>query len=541
MSDFWKQCEGQVIDNKFRLRHHLGGTDDSAVFLTQLAAPQSQKAAIKFITAGPTADLQISLWLRIMQLSQPSLLRIFDVGRCRIENRDRLYVVMEYAEEDLSQILPQRALTASEARDMLEPVLDALVYLHGQGLVHSRIKPSNILATADQLKLSSDTLFPIGESRKSLSKFDVHDAPETLAFPLSPAADVWSLGMTLVEALTQHAPASPSGSQADPLVPDTLLQPFLDVARHALRRDPRRRWTIPEIAARLNPVAAAAAAGQSLSPLAVPLSPVTAVPAAKLPVPKLDTPLPRPQAQPPRPQSTNARKQTLVLPNYVVPAAAVLLVIVAVIALPKILSRRPDSSSSASASSAPAAAPPKLAEQPSRREISPAPKPSAPKPLAPSAKPDSLKAAAEKKPVSPPPSSSVAQPNSSPVAAPIPASVRTDTFPSANAPITAASSSARGEVLDQVLPEVSEKARATIHGVVRVGVRVKVDPTGNVSEAVLDSPGPSQYFADLAIKAARRWQFTSPEAGGHSTPSEWLIRFHFTPTGTKAIPTQTAP
>jgi TonB family protein len=91
------------------------------------------------------------------------------------------------------------------------------------------------------------------------------------------------------------------------------------------------------------------------------------------------------------------------------------------------------------------------------------------------------------------------------------------------------------------LPEVSEKARATIHGVVRVGVRVKVDPTGNVSEAVLDSPGPSQYFADLAIKAARRWQFTSPEAGGHSTPSEWLIRFHFTPTGTKAIPTQTAP
>ncbi|HEY6267973.1 MAG TPA: TonB family protein [Candidatus Acidoferrum sp.] len=541
MSDFWKQCEGQVIDNKFRLRHHLGGTDDSAVFLTQLAAPQSQKAAIKFITAGPTADLQISLWLRIMQLSQPNLLRVFDVGRCRIENRDRLYVVMEYAEEDLSQILPQRALTASEARDMLEPVLDALVYLHGQGLVHSRVKPSNILATADQLKLSSDTLFPIGESRKSLSKFDVHDAPETLAFPLSPAADVWSLGMTLVEALTQHAPASPSGSQADPLVPDTLPQPFLDVARHALRRDPRRRWTIPEIAARLNPVAAAAAAGQSLSPLAVPLPPVTAVPAAKLPVPKLDTPLPRPQAQPPRPQSTNARKQTLVLPNYVVPAAAVLLVIVAVIALPKILSRRPDSSSSAAASSAPAAAPPKLAEQPSRREISPAPKPSAPKPLAPSAKPDSLKAAAEKKPVSPPPSSSVAQPNSSPVAAPIPASVRTDTFPSANAPITAASSSARGEVLDQVLPEVSEKARATIHGVVRVGVRVKVDPTGNVSEAVLDSPGPSQYFADLAMKAARRWQFTSPEAGGHSTPSEWLIRFHFTPTGTKAIPTQTAP
>ena len=537
MSDFWKQCEGQVIDNKFRLRHHLGGTEDSAVFLTQLAAPQSQKAAIKFITAGPTADLQISLWLRMMQLSHPNLLRIFDVGRCRIENRDRLYVVMEYTEEDLSQILPQRALTAAEARAMLEPVLDALVYLHGQGLVHSRIKPSNVLATADQLKLSSDALFPIGEFRKSSSKFDVHDAPETLVSPLSPAADVWSLGMTLVEALTQHAPSLPSGSQADPIFPDTLPQPFLDVARHALRRDPRRRWTIPEIAARLNPVAAAAAAGQSVSPLAIPLSPVPAVPAAKLPVPKLDAPAPRPQAQapkpqaqaqPPRLQAASAPKQTLVLPNYVVPAGAVLLIIVAVIALPKILGHRPDTSSSASAASAPAAAPPKLVEQPSRREIPPPPKPSAP-----SAKQNSLKAAAEKKTTAPP--------NTSYVAAPIPASARTGTFPSASAPSTPMSSSARGEVLDQILPEASPKALATIHGVVRVSVRVHVDPTGNVAEATLDSPGPSPYFADLALKAARRWQFASPEAGGHSIPSEWLIRFHFTPSGPKAIPTQTIP
>ena len=91
------------------------------------------------------------------------------------------------------------------------------------------------------------------------------------------------------------------------------------------------------------------------------------------------------------------------------------------------------------------------------------------------------------------------------------------------------------------MPEASEKALATIHGVVRVNVRIQVDPTGNVSEATLDSPGPSSYFADLALKAARRWQFTSPEASGHSTASEWLIRFHFTPTGAKAFPTQTAP
>jgi TonB family protein len=119
--------------------------------------------------------------------------------------------------------------------------------------------------------------------------------------------------------------------------------------------------------------------------------------------------------------------------------------------------------------------------------------------------------------------------------------VRTGTFASANAPNASAPSAARAEVLEQVLPDASAKALATIHGVVRVSVRVQVDPTGNVSEAALDSAGPSRYFADLALQAARRWQFTSPEVGGHSVPSEWLIRFHFTPSGPKAIPTQTAP
>jgi len=68
------------------------------------------------------------------------------------------------------------------------------------------------------------------------------------------------------------------------------------------------------------------------------------------------------------------------------------------------------------------------------------------------------------------------------------------------------------------LPEVSEKARATIQGVVRVSVRVHVDPTGNVSEASLDSAGPSKYFADLALKTARRWQFSSPDMGGSQRP-----------------------
>jgi len=84
-------------------------------------------------------------------------------------------------------------------------------------------------------------------------------------------------------------------------------------------------------------VAVAAAAGQSVSPLAVPLSTVRAVPAAKLQVPKFEAALQKAQAEAPRPPATNPPKQGLELPNYVVPVAAALLVVVAVLALPKIL------------------------------------------------------------------------------------------------------------------------------------------------------------------------------------------------------------
>jgi TonB family protein len=526
MNGAWKEYEGQVVDGQHPLVEYLGGTDSSAVFLTKLSSTPSSKAVIKLIPARTSADLQLSLWRRAAKLEHPNLLRLFQMGRCRLTDTDLLYVVMEYAEEDLSQILPQRALTAAEAREMLEPTLTVLTYLHGQGLVHSHIKPSNVLATADQLKLSSDTLFPAGGPRKSSRRVDAYDAPEAIISQLSPASDVWSLGMTLVEALTRQAPALQPGSPADPIISEALPQPFLDIARHALCSDAKRRWTLAEISARLNPVAVAAAAGQSVSPLAVPLSPVPALPAAKLPVPKSFQPVAK--AQPPRPQTANAPKQTIVFPNYVIPAAVALLIIVAIIALPKILGHRPESSSSASTAAAPHAAAPKPVEQPTGTEAGPATKPAAQ-----SATQNPSKAVAKTK--------TVEEPLRAPAATTSTAALRTDTFPSVNTPKTSAASPARGEVLDQVLPDASEKARATITGKVRVSVRVQVDPAGNVSEADFDSPGPSQYFADLALKAARKWEFTPPEIDGRSVASAWLIRFEFSQSGVKATPKQTTP
>jgi TonB family protein len=529
MSDVWKQFEGQVVDEEFPLKQLLAGDDHSAVFLTQRSATQPQNAVIKLVPLDPaTSDLQLSRWRLAAQLSHPNLLKIFDFGRGRLENTNFLYVVMEFAEEDLSQILPQRALTAAETKEMLGPLLDVLVYLHGKGIVHGHIKPPNIQATVDQLKLSSDTLASIAESRPPMTRPSPYNAPEVVASGLSAASDAWSLGATLVEALTQHLPALPADANSDPVVPETIPQPFLDIARHALLHEPKRRWTVAEIAARMNPTAIAAAAGQSISALAVPLSSVPAMPAAKLQTTKYVAP--GQQSQTPRPQGTMTPKRTLVLPNHIVPVLAAVFAIVAIVALPKILGHRAENSSSAANAAAQPASNPKSAERPAHRDSSPSMQPIAKNPT---------KASAEKKPAA---QEKLAGTPAHPAnAAPAAASLRTDTFPSANAAKTSSASPTRGEVLDQVLPEVSDRARGTIQGKVRVSVRVHVEPAGSVSQAELDSPASSKYFSDLALQAARRWEFTPPEANGRSVPSDWVIRFEFSQADTKAFPTQKTP
>ena len=248
----WKKYEGQVVHEKFLLHRLLGSTSHSAVFLTQ-SGPQSRNVAIKFLSAGTRADSQTALWRRASHLSHPHLLRLLGGGRCLLEEMDLLYLTMEYAEEDLGQVLPDRPLTAKETHDLLVPLLGALAYLHSKGFALGHLKPSNILAIGDRLKLTCDTVIPLGESFTLHRPADAYDPPEAATALPAASLDVWSLGMTLVEALTQHVPALPADSQADPIVPPDLPEPFLEMARQSLRRDPRLRWTVAQIANCISP------------------------------------------------------------------------------------------------------------------------------------------------------------------------------------------------------------------------------------------------------------------------------------------------
>ena len=214
-----------MVEGRFPLRQYLGGSDHSAVFVTD-RGQGLDRAAIKLTSASPDQRTkQLRRWEVAKKLTHPNLIRIFHTGNCQLDGSELLYAVMEYADESLSQILPERPLTPAETGDLLLPVLEALTYIHSQGLVHGHLKPANILASGDQLKLASDGLHATGEAHTDVLP-TIYMPPEIVSGgPWSPASDVWSLGVTLVEALTQRPPVI-SGT-GDLTVPGTMPAPNL--------------------------------------------------------------------------------------------------------------------------------------------------------------------------------------------------------------------------------------------------------------------------------------------------------------------------
>ncbi len=463
MSESWKRWEGQVVNGEFPLFRHVGGSKHSAVFLTERRAGAPQAVVIKIISARlADAEDQLRRWKQSAKVVHPHLIRLFEVGRCELEGTPLLYVVMERAEEDLSQIVPERALSPAEVREMLPPVLDALTYIHGKGFVHGRLRPSNILAAGDQVKVSSDCLRAAGELVRSPGGvMDSYDPPEASSAKLTPAADVWSLAVTLVEVLTQRRPTWDPAGPAPPSLPPGVPEPFLEIARLCLQTDPQQRWTAAAITSRLTP-----------SP------PRAETEKVELPLPKVN----------------KIRGKTGKRPYVLVLAIAVIAALIW-IASPK----KPNS--------APAAQPVGVQAQQAGQSGEALPEPS--------------RAPREPKP----------------------SPAKRANTPSAGATSEGLSQGTvvKGAVLQQVLPRVSPSARDTIEGKIRVRVRVEVDPAGNVTDAKLVSPGPSQYFARLALEAARGWKFTPAQQRGQAVASEWILRFGFRRTDTEVVPEQTSP
>ena len=505
MSEQQRQWSGQSVAGRYLLGNYLGGTEHSAVFATEIIHARTQRVAIKLIPAsGIVIARQLSRWKALSAISHPNLLKILDYGKCDLDGAPYLYVVMEYADEDLADILPQRALNGEETRGMMEPVIETLAFLHEQNLVHTRVHPGNILATGDQIKLSSDSISPKGESIGFAVRAEGFSPPEWGGGKADPAEDSWSLGATVVAAMTQRPPMF--GEDGELVLPVEVTEPFAGIARAALKKDAAYRILVAGIRLKLNPASAPAAVEAPKQPTKI--DPVVPQVSKVSPPVVAEWRAPAPAAAPPmRPSPSAGQKK-----SYVLPVTVAAIVLILLLALPKLFRQKSD------------AAPPEATSNSSTRENS-----SAARPIS-----------SSKTAIATPKKSSTPAPELTETSQPAPAA-KPSAPPVRSASKPAAGGATQGEVLDQVLPDVSDKARGTIHGTVRISVRAHVNRAGTVDSAELDAPSGSKYFSEQAIKAAKRWQFSAPEVNGRSVESEWLLRFEITPTATKVRPAQVSP
>jgi TonB family protein len=449
--ELWK---GQIIDGKFPLLEWLGGSAHSAVFRTQLPGSSTQPAAIKLIRADrPDAAQQIACWRELVTLSHPNLLRVFHAGHCQMSGAPWLYVAMEYAEENVDQVLPVRPLSMIEVGDLLPPVLDALAYLHSKNFVHARIKPSNICAVKNQLKLSVDSVHPVAQAFKP-SSLTAYDAPESEIGNLSPAADIWSLGMTLVAAFDQRPLTWSRANTLDPVVPKSVPAPYGQIARECLRMNPAERCSMTRIKDLMR---------------------------QEVPPPKVIAP-------------KEPKRKTSFMPVLV----ALALVVIFIVA------KFRHTSQNQSTPPAPVAT---TEQQPTEQKPAtkqPASSAADQKPTAYSSRSGGIARSAVKNPAKP-----VAVVETSP--------------------------STQG-IVKQVLPQVPFSARQTIHGKVRVKVQVSVGTNGDVSSANLVVPGPSRYFARLALESSQQWKFQPAGVDGQPAPAHWLLEYRFGRSSTEVTP-----
>jgi outer membrane biosynthesis protein TonB len=431
-TEIWTRWESQVVNGIYPLRRFLGRSNHSVVFLTECRAQNLAHAAIKIIPADPArAESQLSRWQLAASLSHPHLIRLLEAGRCKLGGHPFLFVVTEYAEQNLAQILPHRALTVEEVREMLTPALDALAFLHRQNLVQGQLKPPNFLVVNDQLKLASDTIRAAGDTTGT----DL-------------AEDMRVLGATIVEALTQTrpAPGSPAGA---PSLPANLSPGLADALQRCLSPEPGNRPTVSELRGRIDPQPEAAAPLRSAPPVPTPGVPTPAVSVQPVPAARsaaaapAATHVPVPRRAPP--------------PRWLVPAAALGLVLLAVWGGSRLLRSHPDS----------------------------------------------------------------LRPNANAIA-----SQQTSAPPAAQSSVAA--QAATSPVVHEEIPAVSRGARDSIHGQIKVAVRVTVDRAGNVIAENLEVHGSSRYFARLAGDAARKWKFVPAD---NPSPREWLVQFEFSRSG----------
>jgi serine/threonine protein kinase len=217
--------------------------------------------AVKLLrSADPELARRLAQEARALErLSHPGLVRLLDTGVVD----SQAFLVMELVEgSTLANRMREGPLGAERTAGLGAALASALAYVHEQGIVHRDVKPSNIMVdAAGNAKLAdfgiaqltdASTLTVTGTTLGTAA----YMAPEQLEHhQVGTGADVWSLGMVLLECLIGRRiyEGSPSEVVARRLaapvpLPTDLPDPWSLLLASMLDHEPERRLDATDVA-----------------------------------------------------------------------------------------------------------------------------------------------------------------------------------------------------------------------------------------------------------------------------------------------------
>jgi eukaryotic-like serine/threonine-protein kinase len=257
-----------LLAGRYQVRDRLGQGGMSVVWRARDLA-LNRDVAVKMLAARDDEGLRECVRaeaLAAARLAHPHVARVFDYGEATTEDGHRTpYVVMELLRgTPLSEVPtpmpPQRAL------QICAEIASALAAAHAQGVIHCDVKPGNVMLTAVGAKVFDFGIASIVAGTDDRSLIDevvgtpAYLAPEQLTGTgVTPATDVYALGVLLYGLLTQKAPwAAPTEAAmvAAHLLDEPAELPTVDgvtteidaLYRRCLARDPDQRPAANDLA-----------------------------------------------------------------------------------------------------------------------------------------------------------------------------------------------------------------------------------------------------------------------------------------------------
>jgi eukaryotic-like serine/threonine-protein kinase len=271
--------DGAVLLGRYRLERRVAAGGMGAVF-EGIDERLHRRVAVKVLREEFSDDPRFVERFRrearaVALLSHPHIARVYDYG----EEGGRPFIIMELVPgHDLAHVLSIEApLNVDRAVNIGTQLCEALGHAHSSGVIHRDVKPANIIvADGDQIRVTDFGIArAVGDSTLTATGSIMGTAnylsPEQAqGHALTPASDLYSVGVVLYEMLTGTVPLTadsdiavamrhmnedvPPPSALNPRVP-----PQLDaVVAHATQRAPTdRARSAQELADSLREVASA--------------------------------------------------------------------------------------------------------------------------------------------------------------------------------------------------------------------------------------------------------------------------------------------